>query len=122
MEFEWRLLPLSGSRVDASTILRFVDFANSTYTPEPVIYEFEDQGKRGYVSLVEGVSTGMARVSARVVDSTYTDVAAEVVLTVMEKLELIPVCFLFLFFSFLLAEDPPHTLTHNTLISIPATV
>ena len=100
IEYEWTLLPANRpaadadapEAVDASTVLRVVDFKNSEYDASDFVDELEKRSKRGHMILVEGISSGRARVATRIIDALYTQSVppSEVILSVMEKLELRP--------------------------------
>jgi hypothetical protein len=51
----------------------------------------EESGSRGHMILIEGSASGVANVSARVLDPLYQSVEHEITLTVMERLDLEPV-------------------------------
>lgn len=61
IEFEWTLE--AGPKGD-STVLRFIRFSDSPYETPPHVGELEEENRRGYVVLLEGVKTGTARVSS----------------------------------------------------------
>lgn len=60
IEFEWTL---EAGPSGASTVLRFIRFRDSPYETPGHVGELEEEDRRGYVVLLEGVKTGTAKVS-----------------------------------------------------------
>lgn len=59
--FEWSIVSLKKKK--NLSVLRFMTFKESTYEAHPSITALEDQNKRGYTVLLEGVKTGSAKVT-----------------------------------------------------------
>ena len=56
---------------EPEAILHFVRFDDSSYATDPIIGTLEAGGNHGDTVLVEGVSTGTAKVSVRFVDRVW---------------------------------------------------
>ncbi|XP_019637955.1 PREDICTED: nuclear pore membrane glycoprotein 210-like [Branchiostoma belcheri] len=90
-EFDWTLVNDPESDVPATTILRILRFADTSYAAPPDVLTLESAGKQGNVALVEGIKTGSAKVNIRLKDPIYKDVSpAEVQLVVIDNLLLNP--------------------------------
>lgn len=73
--------------VSAQHILKMTKFADTQYKPPSTISELEEQGRRGFMVLVEGMQTGSAIVSAALKD---TDIRTSVRIVVVANLMLLP--------------------------------
>ena len=72
--FEWLLLrdeEATHQTTEPESILHFVRFDDSSYSTDPIIGSLEAGGNQGDTVLVEGVSTGTAKVSVRFVDRVW---------------------------------------------------
>eukprot|EP00731_Ephydatia_muelleri_P025275 Em0017g358a len=91
---EWMLIrdeEAKQQQLEPDTILNFVPFSESLYTTDPIIAALEEQNRQGDTLLVAGVSTGTAKVQAKLVDKAWKDVNVDVVkLLVMENIMLQP--------------------------------
>lgn len=59
IEFEWNIVPLSPNK---DIVLRYITFRDSPYETPPAISTLENEGKKGYSILLEGVKSGAAKV------------------------------------------------------------
>ena len=57
--------------IDAGTVLRFLNYAESPYKAPPEIQELENQGLRGHTVLIKGVHIGLARVRVQLAHPAY---------------------------------------------------
>ena len=72
--FDWLLLrdeEATHQTSEPEAILHFVRFDDSSYETDPIIGALEARGYYGDTVLVEGVSTGTAKVSVRFVDRVW---------------------------------------------------
>ena len=72
--FDWLLLrdeEATHQTSEPEAILHFVRFDDSSYETDPIIGALENKGYYGDTVLVEGVSTGTAKVSVRFVDRVW---------------------------------------------------
>ena len=72
--FDWMLLrdeEATHQTTEPEAILHFVRFDDSSYATDPIIGSLEAGGYHGDTVLVEGVSTGTAKVSVRLVDRVW---------------------------------------------------
>lgn len=72
--FDWLLLrdeEATHQTSEPEAILHFVRFDDSSYETDPTIGALEARGQYGDTVLVEGVSTGTAKVSVRFVDRVW---------------------------------------------------
>lgn len=84
IEFEWSL-------EEGPTILRFIQFKDSQYETPQHIAELEEENKRGYVVLLEGVKTGTIKVSVGLPQPEYEHIElSEVSLSVIANLIIMP--------------------------------
>ncbi|CAI8026947.1 Nuclear pore membrane glycoprotein 210 [Geodia barretti] len=93
--FDWLLLrdeEATHQTSEPEAILHFVRFDDSSYETDPIIGALEARGYYGDTVLVEGVSTGTAKVSVRFVDRVWKDsvAPATVKLLVIENIMLQP--------------------------------
>ncbi|VDM96812.1 unnamed protein product [Thelazia callipaeda] len=83
--FEWHL------ESSSEKPLRIVPFSQSKYKAPDGVRFLEDNKKRGYVILVEGISTGAASLEAKLIESHFKNVEAQRVdLIVVANLLLVP--------------------------------
>ncbi|CAH1116509.1 unnamed protein product [Phaedon cochleariae] len=88
VEFEWNIVSL-GPNKDA--VLRYITFRDSPYETPPAIAPLEQEGKKGYSILLEGVKSGSAKVSVRLPHPEYKHVPTkEVQLMVVANLLITP--------------------------------
>ncbi|KAJ8925773.1 hypothetical protein NQ315_009621 [Exocentrus adspersus] len=88
VEFEWNIVPMSPSK---DVVLRYITYRDSPYETPPAISPLEDDGKRGYSILLEGVKSGAAKVTVRLPYSEYKHIeACEVQLMVVANLLITP--------------------------------
>lgn len=75
VEFDWDLHTITDrdSVVAAQTVMKFRTFQGSPYATPRAIAPIEDEGKQGYMVLIEGKQTGTARLSVRVAHPAYKD-------------------------------------------------
>lgn len=59
IEFEWNIVPLSPNK---DIVLRYITFRDSPYETPHAIAALENEGKKGYSILLEGVKSGAAKV------------------------------------------------------------
>ena len=73
-KFDWMLLrdeEATHQTTEPEAILHFVRFDDSSYATDPIIGALEANGYHGDTVLVEGVSTGTAKVSVRFSDRVW---------------------------------------------------
>ena len=88
IKFRWSIVSGGAAKTD---ILRFMSWRASPYNTEPILEQLESGGDQGNKVLLEGVKTGSARVSVRLVEGQYSSVpAASEPLLVVANLFLIP--------------------------------
>ncbi|KAJ8985935.1 hypothetical protein NQ317_010692 [Molorchus minor] len=88
VEFEWNIVSLGPNK---DVVLRYITFRDSPYETPPSIEALENQGKRGYSILLEGVKSGSAKVSVRLPYSDYKHInTSEVQLMVVANLLITP--------------------------------
>eukprot|EP00117_Sycon_ciliatum_P012254 scpid5767/ scgid13392/ Nuclear pore membrane glycoprotein 210; Nuclear envelope pore membrane protein POM 210; Nucleoporin Nup210; Pore membrane protein of 210 kDa len=112
--FEWTLSKADKSEgaSDPQAIASFETFDESQYEGEDLIVELERKGLRGDEVLLEGLSVGIVRVNARLVNSAWKRVsAAESDLLVVENLQLLPS----------LAYIMPGAHVHYSVVKVTAT-
>ncbi|XP_071946091.1 nuclear pore membrane glycoprotein 210-like [Antedon mediterranea] len=93
LEFEWSLISdYEGAEfLEANNVLRMVSFLETYYIPLPHIAEFETGGKQGDRILIEGITTGSAKVSVKLKARGFKSANASVVrLIVTDNLMLNP--------------------------------
>uniref|UniRef100_A0A915L4Y8 Nuclear pore membrane glycoprotein 210 n=1 Tax=Romanomermis culicivorax TaxID=13658 RepID=A0A915L4Y8_ROMCU len=73
--FDWKLENLGGP--SSKLVLNFVNFENSEYKGTENIKNLERLGLKGEKVLVEGVGTGRASLSSKLMDSLYTEIESE---------------------------------------------
>lgn len=91
--FEWHFQPvgpLQDPLADISSVIKLVDFSTRSYGASDTTLQLEQQGKRSYMMLADGLSSGKARIIARLLDSIYTVIEADVVISVIRKMEILP--------------------------------
>ncbi|XP_014258983.1 nuclear pore membrane glycoprotein 210 [Cimex lectularius] len=104
VEFKWNI---EGMAVDHQPVLKFITFRDSLYETPSTIVNFEKDKQQGHIVLIEGVTTGSARVSVHLPYPEYSHVKlVEVSLVVIVNLILEPVE------SFILKGD---TITYRLL-------
>uniref|UniRef100_A0A8K9XKT0 Uncharacterized protein n=1 Tax=Oncorhynchus mykiss TaxID=8022 RepID=A0A8K9XKT0_ONCMY len=87
LQFEWRLVKDS----ETAEIVRFVRFSEAGYSPPHHILSLEEAGQKGDSVLLEGVRSGVVRVTACLSHPDYKWVEpASVSLTVTDRLYLSP--------------------------------
>ena len=90
IKFRWTI-ESGGGTAKGTDILRFMTWKDSPYNTEPILEKLESEGFQGNKVLLEGIKTGSARVSVRLVDSQHSAVAAAVEpLMVVANLFLVP--------------------------------
>ena len=83
IQFEWTLSPVD--------VLRYRTWTSSSYISRSYIKFWESRDAKGPAILVEGIRTGSAKVSARIVGDEHKQVKpAEIVLQVIANINLIP--------------------------------
>ncbi|XP_018577251.1 nuclear pore membrane glycoprotein 210 [Anoplophora glabripennis] len=88
IEFEWNIVPLSPNK---DVVLRYITFRDSPYETPPAISALENEGKKGYSILLEGVKSGAAKVTVRLPWPEYKHIEAnEVQLMVVANLLITP--------------------------------
>ncbi|XP_065051433.1 nuclear pore membrane glycoprotein 210-like [Rhopilema esculentum] len=90
--FEWHLSPSTVSEVvDPATVLRFLQFQDTSYDTEPEIQILEEKGLQGSSVIMEGINTGEAFVSAKLAHAEYKHVSPSTVkLMVIDNIVLQP--------------------------------
>ncbi|KAL1512846.1 hypothetical protein ABEB36_002363 [Hypothenemus hampei] len=87
-EFDWSIVPLSPNK---ETVVRYISYRDSPYEIPPGIQSLEDENKKGYSILLEGVKSGSARVTVRLPYSEYKHVEpSEVQLMIVANLLISP--------------------------------
>ena len=88
IKFRWSIVSSGAAKTD---ILRFMSWRASPYNTEPILEQLEAGGDQGNKVLLEGVKTGSARVSVKLVEGQYAAVPPAVEpLLVVANLFLIP--------------------------------
>lgn len=88
VEFEWNIVPL---RPNKETVIRYITFRDSPYEVPLGIQPLEDENKKGYSILLEGVKSGSAKVSVRLPYPEYKHVEPfEVQLMIVANLLISP--------------------------------
>lgn len=76
VEFNWQISsqnPIEGKEREWHKVLRFLRFSESRYHDVPsTVEQFDRQGLRGYMILLEGINTGSARVTVNLPHSEYS--------------------------------------------------
>lgn len=96
IEFSWAVgnTDKRGSKMDESlpnNVLRFMTFEESPYETPHTVEMLDASGKRGNIVLLEGVKTGAAKVSVKLLHHEYKNVhPVEVDLVVVANLIIIP--------------------------------
>ena len=91
IKFRWTIEGGGGGTSKGTDILRFMTWKDSPYNTEPILEKLESEGYQGNKVLMEGIKTGSARVSVRLVDSQHSQVApASEPLMVVANLFLVP--------------------------------
>merc|ERR1712106_870227 len=89
LKFRWTIE--SGGNAAGTDILRFMTWKDSPYNTEPILEQLESGGYQGNKVLLEGIKTGSAKVSVKLVDSQHSSVPAAVEpLMVVANLFLLP--------------------------------
>ena len=89
LQFQWSLVPVN-TNVPIQPLV-FVPFSESTVEVSDRLLEMERQGVQSYATLVKGNENGRTYVSAKMVESGYTDVKqSTVTIAVLEPIELDP--------------------------------
>ena len=90
IKFRWTIESAGGTAKGAD-ILRFMTWKDSPYNTEPILEKLETEGYQGNKVLLEGIKTGSAKVSVRLVDSQHAAVPPAVEpLMVVANLFLVP--------------------------------
>ena len=90
IKFRWTI-ESGGGTGRATDILRFMSWQDSPYNTVPILEQLEAQGFQGHKVLLEGIKTGSAKVSVKLVDSQHSSVAPAVEpLMVVANLFLVP--------------------------------
>ena len=90
IKFRWTI-ESGGGTAKGTDILRFMTWKDSPYNTEPILEKLESEGFQGNKVLLEGIKTGSAKVSVKLVDSQYSSVAPAVEpLMVVANLFLVP--------------------------------
>ncbi|CAG9763709.1 unnamed protein product [Ceutorhynchus assimilis] len=88
IEFDWNIIPLGPNK---ESVIRYIAFRDSPYEIPPGIQLLEDQNKKGYSILLEGVKSGSAKVTVRLPYPEYKHVeVSEVQLMIVANLLLSP--------------------------------
>ena len=74
IKFRWTI-ESGGGTAKGTDILRFMTWKDSPYNTEPILEKLESEGFQGNKVLLEGIKTGSAKVSVKLVDSQYSSVA-----------------------------------------------
>jgi len=89
LKFRWTIE--SGGNAKGTDILRFMTWKDSPYNTEPILEKLESEGFQGNKVLLEGIKTGSAKVSVKLVDPMHSSVPAAVEpLMVVANLFLLP--------------------------------
>ena len=89
LKFRWTIE--SGGNAKGTDILRFMTWKDSPYNTEPILEKMEAEGFQGNKVLLEGIKTGSAKVSVKLVDPQHSSVPAAVEpLMVVANLFLLP--------------------------------
>ncbi|XP_060536617.1 nuclear pore membrane glycoprotein 210 [Cylas formicarius] len=88
IEFDWTIIPLGPNK---DNVIRYITYRDSPYETPPAIEALENQNKKGYSILLEGVKSGSAKVAVRLPYPEYKHVAAnEVQLMIVANLLISP--------------------------------
>ncbi|XP_046623224.1 nuclear pore membrane glycoprotein 210 [Neodiprion virginianus] len=96
VEFMWTIgnVDKHRSQIDSkplNNVLRFMTFQESPYETPPTVVELDSVGRKGHMTLLEGIRTGSAKVSVKLSHPEYTHVPPiEVELIVVANLIIIP--------------------------------
>ncbi|GAM18714.1 hypothetical protein SAMD00019534_018890 [Acytostelium subglobosum LB1] len=83
IEFEWS--------VSASNIIQIVPFKDASRDTDPILISMEKEGLQSSQVLVQGIDTGRATVTARLLESAYSSIEqSSVIISVLEPLQLNP--------------------------------
>ena len=89
LKFRWTIE--SAGNAKGTDILRFMTWKDSPYNTEPILEKLESQGSQGNKVLLEGIKTGSAKVSVKLVDPQHSSVPPAVEsLMVVANLFLLP--------------------------------
>uniref|UniRef100_T1JBD5 BIG2 domain-containing protein n=1 Tax=Strigamia maritima TaxID=126957 RepID=T1JBD5_STRMM len=77
--FDWSLIADTDSDelLESTTVIRTLPFAKSKYDAPVSIKYLEQDGHEGYMILIEGKSTGSAKITTRLLDPVYKDILSE---------------------------------------------
>ena len=90
IKFKWTI-ESGGGTGRGTDILRFMSWQDSPYNTVPILEQLEAQGFQGHKVLLEGIKTGSAKVSVKLVDSQHSSVSPAVEpLMVVANLFLVP--------------------------------
>ena len=90
IKFRWTI-ESGGGTGRGTDILRFMSWQDSPYNTVPILEQLEAQGFQGNKVLLEGIKTGSAKVSVKLVDSQHSSVSPAVEpLMVVANLFLVP--------------------------------
>ncbi|XP_023018857.2 nucleoporin 210 [Leptinotarsa decemlineata] len=88
VEFDWNIVSLGPNK---DTVLRYITFRDSPYETPHAIANLENEGKKGYSILLEGVKSGSAKVTVRLPYPEYKHVDTnEVQLMIVANLLITP--------------------------------
>lgn len=89
IEFEWMIKP-SGPNKNVP-VLRFITFKDSPYETPSTLNDIENRNKRGHKVLLEGIKTGISKVSVKLPQKDYANAKSnELQLTVIANLMILP--------------------------------
>ena len=77
IKFRWTI-ESGGGTGRGTDILRFMSWQDSPYNTVPILEKLESQGFQGNKVLLEGIKTGSAKVSVKLVDSQHSSVSPAV--------------------------------------------
>ena len=90
IKFRWTI-ESGGGTARGTDILRFMTWQDSPYNTVPILERLESQGYQGNKVLLEGIKTGSAKVSVKLVDPQHSSVSPAVEpLMVVANLFLVP--------------------------------
>ena len=90
IKFRWTI-ESGGGTGRGTDILRFMSWQDSPYNTVPILEKLESQGFQGNKVLLEGIKTGSAKVSVKLVDAQHSSVSPAVEpLMVVANLFLVP--------------------------------
>ncbi|XP_050315586.1 nuclear pore membrane glycoprotein 210 [Anthonomus grandis grandis] len=88
IEFDWNIIPLGPNK---ESVIRYITYRDSPYEIPPGIQPLEDENKKGYSILLEGVKSGSAKITVKLPYPEYKHVeTSEVQLMIVANLLLTP--------------------------------